>query len=102
MTATASAEYPSVAQFAAITKSGSNELHGAFYWGNFNNYFSARAWHDTQAARVHQSQHVHGEQWRTGCNSADLRRPRSDILLFQLQRRALPRGQPELCLGADA
>ena len=48
MTATASAEYPSVAQFAAITKSGSNELHGAFYWGNFNNYFSARAWHDTQ------------------------------------------------------
>ena len=48
MTANTSAEYPSVAQFAAITKSGTNELHGAFYWGNFNNYFSARAWHDTQ------------------------------------------------------
>ncbi|MCW5983499.1 MAG: carboxypeptidase regulatory-like domain-containing protein [Bryobacteraceae bacterium] len=49
ITANTSAEYPSVAQFAAVTKSGSNELHGAFYWGNFNNKFSARAWHDTQS-----------------------------------------------------
>jgi hypothetical protein len=45
-TANNSAEYPSVAQFAAISKSGSNELHGAFYWGNFNNKFTARSWQD--------------------------------------------------------
>ncbi len=48
MTANNSAEYPSVAQFAAVTKSGSNELHGSFYWGNFNNKFSARSWQDAE------------------------------------------------------
>jgi hypothetical protein len=47
MTANNSAEYPSVAQFAGVTKSGSNELHGSFYWGNFNNKFTARSWQDS-------------------------------------------------------
>jgi hypothetical protein len=47
MTANNSAEYAQVAQFAAVTKSGTNELHGSLYWGNFNNKFSARSWADT-------------------------------------------------------
>jgi hypothetical protein len=48
LTANSSAEYPQVAQFAAISKQGSNVYHGTLYWGNFNSYFSARAWSDTQ------------------------------------------------------
>lgn len=48
MTANNSAEFAQVAQFAAVSKSGTNELHGSFYWGNFNNKFSARRWQDTQ------------------------------------------------------
>lgn len=47
MTANNSAEFPQVAQFAAVTKQGTNELHGSLYWGNFNNKFSARRWQDT-------------------------------------------------------
>ncbi len=46
MTANNSAEFPQVAQFAAITKSGTNEPHGSFYWGQFNTKFSARSWQD--------------------------------------------------------
>lgn len=46
MTANNSAEYPQVAQFAAVTKSGENTLHGSLYWGIFNSKFSARAWHN--------------------------------------------------------
>ncbi|MCZ2156128.1 MAG: TonB-dependent receptor [Bryobacterales bacterium] len=46
ITANSSAEYPQVAQFSAASKSGSNELHGSLYWGNFNNKFSARSWAD--------------------------------------------------------
>src|SRR5437867_460244 len=46
MTANNSAEYPQVAQFSAVTKSGTNELRGSLYWGNFNSVFSARAWSD--------------------------------------------------------
>ncbi|MBI3684333.1 MAG: carboxypeptidase regulatory-like domain-containing protein [Acidobacteria bacterium] len=49
LTANSSAEYPQVAQFAAISKSGSNEPHGALYWGIFNSNFSARSWADRQA-----------------------------------------------------
>jgi hypothetical protein len=49
MTATNSAEFAQVAQFAAVSKAGTNELHGSLYWGNFNNKFSARAWQDTTA-----------------------------------------------------
>ena len=41
-----SAEFPQVAQFNAVTKSGTNELHGSLYWGNFNSKFSARRWQD--------------------------------------------------------
>jgi hypothetical protein len=37
-----------VAQFAAVSKNGTNELHGTFYWGNFNSNFSARSWADRQ------------------------------------------------------
>lgn len=48
MTANSSAEYPQVAQFAAVTKSGTNQLHGSLYWGNFNSMFSTRAWQDTE------------------------------------------------------
>lgn len=46
LTANTSAEYPQVAQFAAVSKAGTNELHGSFYWGNFNSKFSARSWAD--------------------------------------------------------
>jgi hypothetical protein len=49
MTANNSAEYPQVAQFAAVTKSGTNALHGSLYWGNFNSKFSSKRWHDTQS-----------------------------------------------------
>lgn len=49
LTANNSAEYAQVAQFAAVSKSGTNEPHGSLYWGNFNNNFSARAWQDTAA-----------------------------------------------------
>jgi hypothetical protein len=41
-----SAEFPQVAQFNAVTKSGTNQLHGSLYWGNFNSKFSARRWQD--------------------------------------------------------
>jgi hypothetical protein len=47
MTSNNSAEFPQVAQFAAVSKSGTNELHGSLYWGNFNSKFSARRWQDT-------------------------------------------------------
>jgi hypothetical protein len=46
MTANNSAEYPQVAQLSMVGKSGSNDLHGSFYWGNFNSIFNARAWND--------------------------------------------------------
>jgi hypothetical protein len=46
MTANNSAEYPQVAQLSMISRSGSNGLHGSFYWGNFNSKFNARAWND--------------------------------------------------------
>jgi hypothetical protein len=46
MTANNSAEYPQVAQLSMVGKSGSNDLHGSFYWGNFNSKFNARAWND--------------------------------------------------------
>jgi hypothetical protein len=46
MTANNSAEYAQVAQFAAISKSGENALHGSVYWGNYNNFTAARAWQD--------------------------------------------------------
>jgi hypothetical protein len=48
LTANSSAEYPQVAQFAAVSKAGTNDLHGTLYWGNFNSNFSARAWSDRQ------------------------------------------------------
>ena len=47
ITANPSAEYAQVAQFAAVSKSGTNELHGSFFWGNFNSKFQARSWADT-------------------------------------------------------
>ena len=46
LTANSSAEYAQVAQFAAISKSGTNAPHGSLYWGNFNSNFSARRWSD--------------------------------------------------------
>lgn len=46
-TANNSAEYPQIAQFNAVTKSGTNDPHGSLYWGNFNSKFSARRWQDT-------------------------------------------------------
>jgi len=46
MTANNSAEYGQVAQLSMISRSGSNEFHGSFYWGNFNSEFNARAWND--------------------------------------------------------
>jgi hypothetical protein len=48
LTANASAEYPQVAQFAAVSKQGTNDYHGSLYWGIFNSNFSARAWSDRQ------------------------------------------------------
>ena len=49
MTANNSAEYPQVAQFAAVTKSGENTPHGSLDRGNFNSNFSARSWADSSA-----------------------------------------------------
>ena len=46
MTANNRAEYPQIAQFQAVTKSGTNDLHGSLYWGIFNSVFSARNWND--------------------------------------------------------
>ncbi|MEK7403957.1 MAG: carboxypeptidase regulatory-like domain-containing protein [Acidobacteriota bacterium] len=46
--ANSSAEYPQVAQFLAISKSGTNEVHANLYWGIFNSNFSARSWADRQ------------------------------------------------------
>ncbi len=46
ITANSSAEYAQIAQFSAVSKSGSNDVHGGLYWGNFNNKFSARRWSD--------------------------------------------------------
>lgn len=48
LTANTSAEYAQVAQFAAVSKSGTNTPHGSFYWGNFNSKFSSRSWADRQ------------------------------------------------------
>ena len=48
LTANSSAEYAQVAQFAAVSKSGTNAPHGGLYWGNFNSNFSARSWADRQ------------------------------------------------------
>ncbi|HLV01916.1 MAG TPA: carboxypeptidase-like regulatory domain-containing protein, partial [Acidobacteriota bacterium] len=50
MTTNASAEYAQVAQFAAVSRSGTNDLHGSLYWGNFNSYFSARQWESPTGA----------------------------------------------------
>ncbi len=49
MTANNSAEYSQVAQFAAVSKSGTNDPHGSLYWGIFNNFFSARSWADAES-----------------------------------------------------
>jgi len=46
LTANSSAEYGQVAQFAAVSKSGTNTPHGSLYWGNFNSKFSSRSWAD--------------------------------------------------------
>jgi hypothetical protein len=46
VTANSSAEYAQIAQFAAVSKSGTNSPHGSLYWGNFNSNFSSRAWSD--------------------------------------------------------
>jgi hypothetical protein len=48
LTANSSAEYAQVAQFSAVSKSGTNAPHGAFYWGNFNSATQARSWADRQ------------------------------------------------------
>ncbi|MGE5646535.1 MAG: carboxypeptidase regulatory-like domain-containing protein [Acidobacteriota bacterium] len=47
MTANNSPEYAQVAQFAAVSKSGTNQVHGGVFWGNYNNYLSARNWQDS-------------------------------------------------------
>ncbi|MCC7236008.1 MAG: TonB-dependent receptor [Bryobacterales bacterium] len=48
LTANTSAEYAQVAQFLAVSKSGTNAPHGAFYWGIFNSATQARSWADRQ------------------------------------------------------
>jgi hypothetical protein len=48
LTSNSSAEYAQVAQFAAVSKAGTNSPHGSLYWGNFNSAFSARSWADRQ------------------------------------------------------
>ncbi len=45
-TANNSAEYAQVAQFAAVSKSGENTVHGGLFWGNYNSATGARAWQD--------------------------------------------------------
>ncbi len=46
-TANSSAEYPQVAQFIGVSKSGSNQLHGSMYWGNYNTKTAARGFFDS-------------------------------------------------------
>lgn len=46
LTSNSSAEYGQVAQFAAVSKQGTNTPHGSLYWGNFNSAFSSRSWAD--------------------------------------------------------
>jgi hypothetical protein len=46
MTANNSAEFAQVAQFAAVSKSGENTVHGSVYWSNYNSYTGARSWQD--------------------------------------------------------
>jgi hypothetical protein len=46
-TATNSAEYAQTAQYAAVSKQGTNTMHGSLYWGNFNSRFSTRRWQDS-------------------------------------------------------
>lgn len=48
VTSNSPAEYAQVAQFAAVSKAGTNDPHGTLYWGNFNSAFSSRAWSDLQ------------------------------------------------------
>jgi hypothetical protein len=48
LTSNSSAEYAQVAQFSAVSKAGTNDLHGGLYWGIFNSAFSARSWADRQ------------------------------------------------------
>ena len=42
-TANNSAEYPQVGQYIGVSKSGTNTLHGSFYWGNYNTATAARS-----------------------------------------------------------
>mgnify|MGYP000921074171 FL=1 len=49
LTSNSSAEYGQVAQFAAVSKQGTNTPHGSLYWGNFNSAFSSRSWADQQS-----------------------------------------------------
>ncbi|MPY89653.1 MAG: hypothetical protein GEU99_17245 [Luteitalea sp.] len=46
LTSNNSAEYGQVANFAAVTKAGTNDWHGSLYWGNFNSATQARQWND--------------------------------------------------------
>jgi hypothetical protein len=57
ITANSSAEYAQVAQFSAVSKSGTNRLHGSLYWGT-NSAWSARRWSDTNQALIREPQHV--------------------------------------------
>ncbi len=101
ITANSSAEYSQVAQFAAVSKSGTNELHGSFYWGNLNSKFQARSWADAEKPFVHQPQHVRVEQRRARLYPACLRRPEPDILLRVLQRSSLSHRKSHLRHRAD-
>jgi len=42
-TANNSAEYAQVGQYIGVSKSGTNTLHGALYWGNYNTATAARS-----------------------------------------------------------
>mgnify|MGYP005857320313 CR=1 FL=1 len=43
LTSNSSAEHGQVAQFAAVSKQGTNTPHGSLYWGKFNSAYSSRS-----------------------------------------------------------
>ncbi len=90
MTANNSAEYAQVAQFAAISKSGENTLHGSLYWGNYNSFTSARAWQDPTSPGFENFNQDMANIGGPVLGPTPLQWEEQDLLLLQLQWCGLP------------
>ena len=66
LTANSSAEYAQVAQFAAVSKSGTNTPHGVLLLGQLQQQFLVAQLGGPPAGVIHQPQHVRRE-WRRAC-----------------------------------